>query len=434
MKTKVLFAIAIVAAILVGHVLPSLAQVGRRSNQDEPPELTALNDKSVKELVAVLSQPEKQIRVPDNTAAQSHTVSMWDRASRLLASKLEQARPMLVEMLDSETAATRANAIKVLLADNAKNLNDLRPRLIKLLSDSSRAVRIACARILPKIKNEGVENELLEALSRAHSERPRSGECDSEIRTIVSALCHGPLQKEKVVEALLDVLDESNSSRTVVWTTIQASTNLSRSEQFGNDLLERYWQILKTTNDDSLPYIVTGAMLDNDERTLDYLRKVESITNPQARGYAAAELLSHSGFDPEQETELFESLLHDQSPWVRNNVIASLCVRGNGVSPKFQISIALMLCDEDADNGVKVRAIVGVFDVLRRTQKEARAKLIADPELMLATKMIEALEHESLLAVVVYQTGQLAGQTWRADQGEAAIKKARNWWRQQMDD
>ena len=429
MKSKNLIALATIAVILNECASNSLAQDELKFKQIDPPVLAALEDKSAKELVAILLQPEIQVRVPDNSRAQSHMVSLWDRAVSLLMTKLDEARPLLVELLNEESVDARVNAIRVLLNDDGKNLEDLRPRFLELLADPAPSVRILSARILPKIKNKEVETALLDALTNLHAKRS-SSTVDSEIRVIVSALCTGPLEKEKVVKALLGILDESRSSRTVVWTTIQASTQLSRSKRYGADLVVRYWHILSTTEDDSLPYIVTGAMQDDDERTLPLLRKIESIANAKARGYAAAELVAHSGFDPQSEKALFKKLLNDASPWVRTNVIASLCTRIKGLTPKLKISIALKLFADDLDGGVKERALVGVFDVLHRTPKDARSDLLTDPELSIPTKMVNALGEKSLQSVIIYQTGHLAEVKWQANEGKNAIYKARNWWLQ----
>jgi hypothetical protein len=170
-------------------------------------------------------------------------------------------------------------------------------------------------------------------------------------------------------------------------------------------------------------------MRDHDDRTLAYLRNACDIANPKARRYATAELVSHNGFDPRREKNVFKGLLEDKSPWVRTSVISSLCMRADGIDPKHRISTALRMSDEDPARRVRVRAVGGVFDVLRRIPKDVQADVMKDRQLALPQRMTNALADDVLRDVVVFQTGQLAGQFWwHPREGAVAVKRAKDWW------
>lgn len=412
----------------------SLAQVRIRPSHAEPQELVSLKDASVKELLAILSRPDKQIRVSDDTAARSHRISLWDRARSLLAPHLDEARPLLFEMLSGETADTRANALGVLTMDQTENLEHMRVTFVTLLADPSRRVRIASGLILRKVKDAEVENALLAALAKADAERPRSAAADEEIRILVQAICTTPLSDEKVIPALVRLLDESHSSRIIVWTTLQASAPLSKSERFGKELISQYWHILSTTEDDSLPYVATGAMQDSDKISLAYLRMAASIANSKARGYAAAELVSHTGFDPVSEKKLFNRLLRDKSPWVRRCVISSLCMRAAGINPRFQVSTAVRMCVEDSDESVKQRALQGVFDVLYRAPKDMKTDILRDQKCSVPKTMMTAFGNDALRPIIINQTGLLAGENWHSTDGINAANRTLSWWQDRKDE
>jgi hypothetical protein len=101
-------------------------------------------------LVALLSHPERHFRERNRTVIGYRDVSLWDRAITELCARLDEARPLLVEMLSSPDADTRANALAVLAADKPENLRPLLPRLQPLLSDPSAKVSAASVRIFQR--------------------------------------------------------------------------------------------------------------------------------------------------------------------------------------------------------------------------------------------------------------------------------------------
>ena len=149
------------------------------------------------------------------------------------------------------------------------------------------------------MKDSATEDALIAALPRAEIIKRALETDDSEAQVLLEALCWNALDEGKVISAVAPLIDEKQFPMSLVWNAMQKNTVLSRSAEFGNQLIERYWTVLRTTQDDSLPYIATGAMNDNDERTLVYLRRSLEIANPKARGYAVAALVhrrhSHLG-------------------------------------------------------------------------------------------------------------------------------------------
>jgi hypothetical protein len=265
----------------------------RSRNQEEPEALTRLQTASVDELIEVLARPDVGVRVGSQNVLRYAIVSMWQRAADRLVGAMDEARPHLAKMLESECADTRANALEVMLKDRVGQLIPLKPRLIELSRDPNRRVRIDTFRVFARfrVKDAATEDALIAALPRAEILKRGGVSDDSEAGVLLEALCWNALDEGKVISAVAPLIDEKRFRQSLVWNAMQTSTLLSRSAEFGDQLIERYWTVLSTTQDDSLPYIATNAMNDNDERTLVYLRRYTEIANPKARAHAIAALV-----------------------------------------------------------------------------------------------------------------------------------------------
>ena len=397
--------------------------------QEEPEALTKLRTASVDELIEVLSRPDVGVRVGSQNVLRYDIISMWRRATDRLVRAMDEARPHLVKMLDSECADTRANALEVLLRARSGNLIPLKPRLIEMTRDPNRRVRIGTFRLLARfVKDAATEDALIAALPRAKILKRSVGTDDSEARVLLEALCWNALDEGKVISAVAPLIDEKQFRQSLVWNAMQKSTLLSRSAEFGDRLIERYWAILSTTQDDSLPYIATGAMNDNDERTLVYLRRYLEITNPKARGYAIAALVSHGRFAPWREDELMRKLLNDPLPWIRSMVIANLCGRKEVTEPEWMMRTVFEVSRTDPDDNVQDAALSGVFAVLSKVPKDQRQRLLDDPQLGLAQFMLDGLGNDVLRNSIIAQTGNLVAEKRHLLEKSEGLRKCRMWW------
>ena len=311
-----------------------------------------------------------------------------------------EARPLLLPMLNSEHADIRLNALEVLLADGREHLEPTRQKFIELTLDSDQRVRMISFQILFKVKDVTAENALLAALARAETTGQSGESNDKEICAAVQALCWSPVDAEKVISAVTPLIDEQRSSVAVVWNTMQSSSGLGRSAITGGRLIARYWSVLSTTANESLPYIATGAMDDNDDRTLEYLRKFAEIANPKARGHAAGKLVRHTKFDPKREQVVMQQLLSDQSPWVRLQTIGNLCERKSGTDCSWLVQTAMNLARIDPDKAVVKNAVEGVFDALGNASREDRSLIWLDAKLNLANFMIQRLDNDDLRRLI----------------------------------
>lgn len=404
----------------------------------EPEAFTRLATATPAELVEVLCQPNISIRVPDRTVLQSHLESLWDRAKWRLRPVPAEARPRLARMLENDSLDIRLNGLDVLQTEEWGHLPPLRQTLIRLTTDPDRRVRIASIGLLARVKDQAAENAFITALSRLESNGPKDSSNDEEARAVIDALCFKPYDAAKVASMVAPLIDEKRSSLTVVWTAMQYSGDLSQLPDIGDELIARYWRILSTTADDSLPYIATGSMSDDDERTLIYLRKFAEITNTKARGYAAGKLMTHSLFEPRREGELMRQLLSDSSPWVRRLTIGNLCERGNnlcargkGAEPEWLVETAMNLAQKDPDKEVAEDAVTGVFRALGNASKDDRKRIWLDPKLGLAKFMIERLDSDDLRRLIVVQTSEVSGGQWGALEEPEGLRICRAWLEQQ---
>jgi hypothetical protein len=105
-------------------------------------------------------------------------------------------------------------------------------------------------------------------------------------------------------------------------------------------------------------------------------------------------------------------------------------MRTTGVAPKYQISTALKLFDEDSDKSVRASALIGVFDVLRRAPRELRADILSDPGISLPERITNALADNALRDIIINLTGELAGEPWHPRDGTTAVNKTLNWWQE----
>ena len=401
----------------------------RFQKHEEPEALTKLQTASIDELIEVLSRPNVGVRVGSQNVLRYEIISMWQRATDRLVRAVDEARPHLVKMLDSECADTRANALEVFLRARSENLNPLKPRLIELTRDSNRRVRIGTFRLLSKfVKDAATEDALIAALPRAEIIKRALETDDSEAEVLLDALCRNALDEGKVISAVAPLIDEKKFPMSLVCNAMQKSTVLSRSAEFGDQLIERYWTVLSTTQDDTLPYIATGAMNDNDERTLVYLRRSLEIANPKARGYAVAALVHHGRFAPWHEDEIMRKLLNDPLPWTRIMVIANLCTRKEVTEPEWLLRTALEVSHTDPDDEVQGTALSGVFRVLSKVPKDQRQRLLSDPQLGLAQFMLEGLDNDVLRKSIIAQTGNLVAEEWHLLEKSEGLRKCRMWW------
>ncbi|MFC2172049.1 hypothetical protein ACFLU6_05390 [Acidobacteriota bacterium] len=273
-----------------------------------------------------------------------------------------------------------------------------------------------------------MEDALLTALSDASFGKSSGPMEDTLIRTIVESLCKKPLSEDKVIPALVRLIDESQFNYRVISTAIGESKPLSRSKAQGTALLARYWHVLSTTQNERLILAVSYAMNEDDDRILTFLRKARDIDNPRARGYAAAALVSNHGFDLQREARLIKKLLKDRSRWVRISVIRSLAARYKGIDPEYQIKVLLKIFAKHSAFEERVRALRGVFDVLARMPRDARAKYLADRHVGLPKRMIEYLDDQSFRPTIVSGTRRIASLGWHGTEGNTEVEKTKEWW------
>lgn len=410
-------------------VFPSKSSSDQDRVLTRPEAVALLRDASVEELIAVLSRPDERIRVPTpGLRVGSVPGSMWEVALELLASKREEARPLLEQMLNSNSPNTRNNAVHAFIGYDPMVIDDLKPKFIGMLGDPSPRVRLTIVRLLGRMKDEAVEAALLKALSKADAPPSQNDKSNDEIVAIVQCICSNPIAEDLVISRIEPLIDLRHSTSSVTWTTIQASAPLARERPTGKALLARYWKVLRTTRDELLASVAADGLHEKDSRTLVYLRDTPSLRNPRIRAVAAGQLVAHADFDPLREKKLFDLLLHDKDPWVRRNVLGSLCGRQTGIAPEFQVKCALRMLSNDSDKDVRQNALADIIEFLRYVGLEVRNVLIKNPKLALADRMIEACDNAEMQQVVVYQTAMLANQKWQPEEHVAETKK---WWENQ---
>jgi hypothetical protein len=398
-------------------------------------ELERINKSSVSELLAFLSQRERHVSVPQpRSRAGWRRVSVWGQARVLLRAKLEEARPGLLAMLEDENNVNaRANALYVLSRDGPAHRRPLRGKVITLLDDPAMTVRTAAINYLSPIKNEEVRAAFVHRIQKLI---PTEGNWITEVGKLVEKLCQEPTPEETLVPILIRIMDHPRANSWLLSTTIQQSRPYSRKGPFADQLLERYWKILSSTANSSVPYHITGSLTDDDDRTLPYLRGAASIENDQARRYAASKLISHDSFDVkiDRDRRLLDQLLADDFILVRRETVRALSERGD-IDPQLQIAATFQLYHSKVPEGVltggdiRGYAISALFAVLCRLPEEARSEVLRDARYSIPELMIAGLGNEKLSWTVIHESGPFFEEDLSSISKEEAHQKALALWR-----
>lgn len=404
----------------------------RKVNKEAFEELERIKQSSARELTEMLSRPQAFITFHNNTVSGRSQVSVWWTVIDILAGRQDEARPFLKKMLASENASTRQNALFVLQKDEGENLVKLKNPLLRILDDSIVHLRAIAYRTLGKIGRKDIENRLLNDLATLQDLPPKTPESarilQHEMESIVQGLCTTPVQKEKVVRALISILDDPDSGQSLISVTIAQSEKLSRIQGIGDGLIAAFWRVIQNRSDCQVAFGVTNILQQKDPRPLPWLLQAAELKDTMARHELCGELLRNDHFEVVPHQDLLRQILADQNYIVRFEAMRYLHYISGKDNSIAALRIGLARLKVEPNLNIKTEAIVSLIALWGHLDSSDREDL---PELAhdFASTMLTEMDGP-LGNIVLRQTGYCRRVTWAFEEIEAKRPVAKAHWEQ----
>ena len=319
---------SLLVLFLLGPILSSQAQGlrPRKVPKETQRKIDRIEAMSVPRLVKVFTEPEEVYRIPDHTVVGHHKAYNWGIAMNMLWQKMDEARPHLYELLDHHLATARFRALET-LDRHDEDLTPIRGKLFKLMEDRDHRVRWKAIQTLRHLDDARTEARMLDRIKELVKKRKKDENEVNELRTLVVSVCHRPHDADKIIAALIPLMDNPKAETRLVQQAISRTRLLRVSNTYprkspktvGPDLLECYWGILQRTDNYYLTNAACNGFFNFDSLAFPYLIRTAEIPHPNGRMAMTGQLFVHRQYKLSEHWDLIESLLTDKNSQVRKH-------------------------------------------------------------------------------------------------------------------